>query len=133
MNVQIDLERFSKKNGENLFLLHGFCGIIILSNREGAGGADRMRRTKRNGGFLLCFLINLLLNLEWSIPAWILLALHLWLGIPIWWFVGGLALWFLRILLGMWFVGWAAACGHEKDPPKENKNPYSVKNPGGRN
>ena len=86
-----------------------------------------MRRTARSGIFLLSLLINLLLNLEWSIPAWILLALHIWLDISIWWFAGGLALWILRILLGMWFFGWAADCGSEKDPPKENKNPYSKK------
>ena len=86
-----------------------------------------MRKAKREGSFLLCLLINLLLNLEWSIPAWILLALHIWLDISLWWFVGGLALWILRILFGMWLIGWAADCGSQKDPPKENKNPYSKK------
>jgi hypothetical protein len=30
----------------------------------------------------------------------------------------------------MWLVGWAASCGNEKDLPKENKNPYSVKGGG---
>ena len=89
-----------------------------------------MRKTKRGGGFLLCLLINLLLNLEWSIPAWILLALHFWLEISIWWFVGGLALWVLRICVDMWIIGWAAGCSNEKDPPKENKNPYSAKHGG---
>ena len=84
-----------------------------------------MRRWKRKGNFLLCLMFNLLLNLEWSIPAWILLALHFWLDISIWWFMGGLVLWVLRVLLGMWFIRWAADCGSEKDPPKENKNPYS--------
>ena len=90
-----------------------------------------MRKTRRSANFFLCLLINLLLNLEWSIPAWILLALHFWLGISIWWFVGGLALWILGILLGMKLMGWAAACGSEKDPPKANKNPYSAKQRGG--
>ena len=85
-----------------------------------------MRRTKRSGSFLLCLLINLLLNLEWSIPAWILLALHFWMNLSIWWFIGGLAFWILGILAGMWLMGWAADCGNQKDPPKENKNPYSV-------
>ena len=88
-----------------------------------------MRRSTR-GSFFLCLLINLLLNLEWSIPAWILLALHLWLDISIWWFVVGLAFWILRILVDMWILGWAARCGNEKDPPKENKNPYSAKQRG---
>ena len=86
-----------------------------------------MRRTKRSGGFLLCLLINLLLNAQWSIPAWILLALHFWLDISIWWFVGGLAFWILCILADMWLIGWAAKCSSEKDPPTENKNPYSAK------
>lgn len=86
-----------------------------------------MRRTVRNSSFWLCLLINLLLNLEWSIPAWILLALHIWLDISIWWFIGALTLWMLGILAGMWIMGWAASCGNEKDPQKENKNPYSKK------
>ena len=30
-----------------------------------------MRRTNRGGSFLLCLLINLLLNLEWSIYAFL--------------------------------------------------------------
>ena len=87
-----------------------------------------MKSTKRSGNFLLCLVLNMLLNLEWSIPAWILLAVHFWLDISILWFVGGLAFWILRILAGMWLMGWAVACGNEKDPPKENKNPYSFKN-----
>ena len=86
-----------------------------------------MRRTQCGGSFLLCLLINLVLNLEWSIPAWILLALHFWMDISLWWFAGGLAFWILRVLAGMWLMGWARSCGNEKDPPKENKNPYSVK------
>lgn len=86
-----------------------------------------MRRTKRTGSFWLCLLTNLLLNLEWSIPVWLLLGLHFWLGISIWWFIGGLVVWVLAILVGMKLMGWAAACGRQKDPPKENKNPYSVK------
>lgn len=89
-----------------------------------------MRKTKRTGGFLLCLLINLLLNLEWSIPAWLLLGLHIWLSISIWWFIGALAFWLLRVLAGMWLMRWASACGKEKDPPKENKNPYSAKQRG---
>ena len=89
-----------------------------------------MRRTKQSGSFWLCLLLNLLLNPEWSIPGWIALGLHLWLDISVWWCIGAWGLWLLRILFGMWFMGWAAACGAEKDPPKENKNPYSVKGGG---
>ena len=89
-----------------------------------------MRRTKNSGRFLLRLLTNLLWNPEWSIPAWVLLALHFWLDISIWWFVAGLAFWILRILVNMWIIRWAADCSNEQDPPKENKNPYSVKRGG---
>ena len=90
-----------------------------------------MRRTKRSGGFIICLLFNMLINLEWSIPAWILLALHFWLDISIWWFVGALAFWILSIISWMSIMGWAADCSNTPDPPKENKNPYSVKKTGG--
>ena len=86
-----------------------------------------MRKAKRGGNFFLCLLISLVMNIEWSIPAWILLALHFWKDISIWWFVGGLVFWVICVLVGMWIIGWAADCSKEKDPPKENKNPYSVK------
>ena len=86
-----------------------------------------MRRTDRVGNFLLCLLINLILNAERSIPAWILLALHLWLDISIWWFIGALIVWIASVLIGMWIMGWVADCASHKDPPKENKNPYSKK------
>ena len=85
-----------------------------------------MRRTRRGGSFWLCLLVNMVLNLEWTIPAWILLTLHFWLGWSIWWFVLALALWLVDILFWMKVMGWAADCGNTPDPPKENKNPYSV-------
>ena len=86
-----------------------------------------MRETKRSGSFLFCFLINLLLNFEWSIPAWIALALHFWIGIPIWWFIGGLGFWILSILSGMWIMGLMVSVGNEPPPEKPNKNPYSTR------
>lgn len=91
------------------------------------GAYLNMRRSYRSGNFFLCLLINMVLNFEWSIPAWVLLALHFWLDISVWWFIGALALWVIRILFGMWLIRWARACGSIKDPLKENKNPYSKK------
>lgn len=53
-----------------------------------------MKRPGVDGSFLICLLLNMVLNLAWTIPAWILLACHFIFGISIWWFVGALALWF---------------------------------------
>ena len=86
-----------------------------------------MRRPRSQHGFLLCFLLSLLLNFEWSIPAWILLALHFWLKISLWWFAGTFGLWILIILVSVSIISWANRCSadcEEKTP--ENKNPYSV-------
>lgn len=76
---------------------------------------------------MICFIFNLLLNLEWSIPAWVLLACHYIFDISIVWFFVALGFWMLVIISGMSIMSWAARCGSIPDPPKENKNPYSVK------
>ena len=73
-------------------------------------------------------MVNLLLNLEGAIPALILLGLHFWLDWPLWPVWVALGLWVLGIVVWMRIVGWAADCGNTPDPPKENKNPYSVTN-----
>ncbi|MBQ3200468.1 MAG: hypothetical protein IJB22_00975 [Clostridia bacterium] len=92
------------------------------------GKEPAMRRTSRGGSRFLCFLINLLLNLEWTIPAWIALALHHFLHISIWWFWGALALWVIATLLSTLLFSALVTAGSEPPPPKENKNPYSKKN-----
>lgn len=84
-----------------------------------------MRRTKRNSGFFICLLINMLLNLEWTIPAWILLGLHFWIGLSVWWFVGALAIWIAVISCWTGILSWAGKCS-TADKPRENKNPYSA-------
>lgn len=84
-----------------------------------------MKMTKRAGNFFLVLLFNMLLNIEWTIPAWILLALHYFCGWRILWFWIALGVWLLNILLWMYFLRCATRCGAEK-PYRENKNPYSV-------
>lgn len=85
-----------------------------------------MRKAKRDGSFLLCLLFNIILNVEGLIPAAVLLALHFWLDISVWWSVLAVALWIAGIALYMLVIGWAARCGNTPDKPKENKNPYSA-------
>ena len=85
-----------------------------------------MKATKNTKlGFFPCMLINIFLNLEWSIPAWILLVCHFVFDISIWWFVGALALWIIIMVLWMIFIGWAASCANENNEATINKNPYS--------
>ena len=82
-----------------------------------------MRRTNFTGNFFTALLVNMLLNLEWSIPAWIFLALHFIFGLSIVFFIAALAVWILVIIFWMKVIGWASNC---KTPPTpKNINPYS--------
>ena len=47
-----------------------------------------MRNSKRSGSFFPCLFINMLMNIEGLLPAVILLVLHFWLKISVWWSVG---------------------------------------------
>ena len=87
-----------------------------------------MRNSKRSGSFLLCFFINMLMNIEGLLPSVVLLVLHFWLKISVWWSVGTFIAWILYLIMWMAFIGWAGKCGSARDLPKENKNPYSVGN-----
>ncbi|MBE6564949.1 MAG: hypothetical protein E7655_06730 [Ruminococcaceae bacterium] len=86
-----------------------------------------MRGKKRDAflSWLMSLGLSLAMRLEWSIPAWILLACHFWLGLPIWWFWLAIAAWILPIVIRLAILRWASSCGQKTDPPKENKNPYS--------
>ena len=64
-------------------------------------------------------------NLEWTIPAWLLLGAHYFFRISIFWFVGALILWVLGVSVKTIVFSWLVRNGNIPDPPKENKNPYS--------
>lgn len=87
-----------------------------------------MRKTNRSGSFLLCLLFNMLLNLEGLIPASVFLALHFIMKWSVWWAVLAAGLWIVYLILWMLFMRFAAKSSNTLDPPKENKNPYSVGN-----
>jgi len=86
-----------------------------------------MRRIRASGNFFLCLLLNIILNPEWTIPAWILLLCHFFLNCSIRWFFLALGIYLLVIILQMVLMGLAVRLGTTPDKPKENKNPYSVK------
>ena len=85
-----------------------------------------MRKTKMDANFIICFLINILLNFEGAIPGIILLILHFVLHISVWWAIGAFLLWIIYLLLWMLVVGFINRSS-TPDKPKENKNPYSSK------
>ena len=74
---------------------------------------------------LLSLVLSLAMRLEWSIPAWILLACRFAFGLSIWWFWLAIAAWILPCVIRLAILRWAARCGSTPDKPKENKNPYS--------
>ncbi|MBQ1977822.1 MAG: hypothetical protein II225_03655 [Ruminococcus sp.] len=84
-----------------------------------------MRKANRSGNFLLCFLFNIFLNIELALPGIVLLALHFWAGLSVWYSVAAFALWIVTTLFWMKVIVWARKCGDTPDKPKENKNPYS--------
>ena len=86
-----------------------------------------MKQKSTPGGWLLGLLVSMLLNLLWTIPAWILLAMHFLLGWSIIWFWIALGVWLGITVLWMVVLNWAGKCSNQPDPPKENKNPYSAK------
>ena len=87
-----------------------------------------MRKTNRSGSFFICLLFNMLVNIEGLIPAAVLLILHFVFEWSVWWAVLAAGLWALWLILWMLFMGFAAKSSNTPDPPKQNKNPYSVGN-----
>ncbi len=87
-----------------------------------------MKKNRPKGnGFFSALLINLIFDLNWSIPAWLLLAAYFIFKISIWWFVGALAVWIIGVAIKTAIFSWLVHVGNIPDPPKENKNPYSSK------
>ena len=87
----------------------------------------KKKRFRSNGGFFIALGFNLIFNLEWTIPAWILLALHFAFSISIWWFMGAMAIWISIIALYTAFLCWVSRASNTSEIKKENKNPYSAK------
>lgn len=82
---------------------------------------------KKIGGFICMLLLNMLLNIYWSIPALLLLVAHFVFNLHIIYFYICLAVWIFGIVFWMLFVGFGSkVSGNREDEYRENKNPYSV-------
>lgn len=85
-----------------------------------------MRRADPDHGWLLCFLLNLLLRLEWLALALILWALRSLLPLPRFLPWAALAVWVVLALALTFLVSWGNRCG-QGVTYRPNRNPYSVK------
>lgn len=82
---------------------------------------------RRIGGFLLSLCINAVFCLSWTVPAWLLLALHFWKGWSLAWFFGALGLWLLAVFLKTLILSLLARGASAPEPRTVNRNPYSKK------
>ncbi len=88
-----------------------------------------MAAARQAGGWLRALLITLFWHVSsWllSLPAWITLALHFVIGLPLWWFWATLGAWLAAGLVRFLLVNFARWGAGQPDPPKPNKNPYSA-------
>lgn len=86
-----------------------------------------MRRADPSRGYFMCFLANLALHFWWGAAWFVLLILHFWLDTP--WILSWVAsaIWVLESLILTTLTYMANQCGQERDPVKQNRNPYSHK------
>ncbi len=88
-----------------------------------------MRKIKTYNGFLLSFIINLLFNAEWTILAFILLLLHIFIKLPLWPFFAALGLWIGYVFITTLIIYLLSrSASSSKTPRRQNKNPYSKTN-----
>lgn len=86
-----------------------------------------MKQADPSRGFLLCFLTNLTLHFWWGAASLVLLILHFWLDISLIFSWAAFAIWGIQSLILTALVYWVNQNGQERDPVKQNKNPYSAK------
>ncbi len=88
-----------------------------------------MRNAKKTGGFFLCLLLNLLINLEWTIPGFVFMGLFIWLGhqVFMWLMIAAFSIYVISVLAWTVMMSLANKAGNSQDAPRENKNPYSSK------
>lgn len=78
-------------------------------------------------GFLTSFLLTSFWHLRWTVPAWVLLGLHFWLGISVWWPLSCFAIFFAIMLIRCLLLNSLVSVGSYTDRAKPNVNPYSAK------
>ena len=80
-----------------------------------------MRNSKQCGSFFPCLFINVLMNIGGLLPAAVLLVLHFWLKISVWWPVGAFIAWVLYLIMWVSFIGWRADAARNAICRKQTK------------
>lgn len=86
-----------------------------------------MRKTAKDRGFLLCFIINMLFRGEWAAIAFLLLILHYAIDLPLFLTFIALGIWVIYSLIVTLIFSFANS-SNTPTPYRENKNPYSKTN-----
>ena len=84
----------------------------------------KRKKPKKNSGFLISLIFNLVLNFEMAVAAAALLVLHFTFDVPLFLFWIALALWVLPNVVSTLFLFLVSSLA-TPDAPRENKNPYS--------
>lgn len=88
-----------------------------------------MKRPQPSDGFVLSFVMNLILHFQWGIAAVVLLILCLWLKLPLWIMIAAIAIWVGYSAVSAGILVWGNQCSNAPTgPEKPNLNPYSAKN-----
>lgn len=86
-----------------------------------------MKRPGIDGGFILCFGLNLIMNAFWALPAVALFIAHFVAGIPLWPAWVALALWILGVLGVTAFMSWASSTGNSNAAGTGTKGKVTVR------
>ncbi|MBQ4497254.1 MAG: hypothetical protein II973_07095 [Spirochaetaceae bacterium] len=86
-----------------------------------------MQKFRFTGSFIISFVLNLVLNLEWAVLAFVLFLLHKFVKLPLWPCLAALGIWsggVLIITLVLYLIGPWGSSAEPAEPV--NKNPYSA-------
>lgn len=86
-----------------------------------------MQKFRFTGSFIISFVLNLVLNLEWAVLAFVLFLLHKFIKLPLWPCLAALGIWsggVLIITLVLYLIGPWGSSAEPAEPV--NKNPYSA-------
>lgn len=88
-----------------------------------------MKKPQPSDGFLLSFVMNLIIHFQWGIAVAVMLILWLWLKVSFWFVAAAMLIWVGCAAISAGIMVWGNQCSNAPSAPqKPNLNPYSAKN-----